>query len=77
MANSPVYVGIDVAKATLDVAVHPTADRWTAAHTEREVAGLVTRLTALHPALVVLEATGGLEGPSPGRWRRRGSRSWW
>jgi transposase len=66
MANSPVYVGIDVAKATLDVAVHPTADRWTAAHTEREVAGLVTRLTALHPALVVLEATGGLEGPLAG-----------
>jgi transposase len=66
MSNSPVYVGIDVAKATLDVAVHPTADRWTAAHTEREVAGLVTRLTALHPALVVLEATGGLEGPLAG-----------
>ena len=66
MSNSPVYVGIDVAKATLDVAVHPTADRWTAAHTEREVAGLVIRLTALHPALVVLEATGGLEGPLAG-----------
>jgi len=61
-----VYVGIDVAKATLDVAVHPTGARWTTTHTEREVAGLVPRLTPLQPALVVLEATGGLEGPLAG-----------
>jgi len=64
--NHPVYVGIDVAKATLDVAVHPTAERWTVAHTEREVAGLVPRLTGLAPALVVLEATGLLERPLAG-----------
>lgn len=66
MVEHPVFVGIDVAKATLDVAVSPTAERWTLAYTEREVAGLVTRLTSLHPALVVLEATGGLEGPLVG-----------
>lgn len=66
MVEHPVFVGIDVAKATLDVAVAPTAERWTLAYTEREVAGLVTRLTSLHPALVVLEATGGLEGPLVG-----------
>ncbi|MGH7360397.1 MAG: IS110 family transposase [Candidatus Methylomirabilales bacterium] len=66
MVNHPVYVGIDVAKATLDVAVHPTAARWTVAHTEREVAALPTRLAALAPALVVLEATGGLERPLVG-----------
>ncbi|MBI3081068.1 MAG: IS110 family transposase, partial [candidate division NC10 bacterium] len=47
MANSPVYVGIDVAKAALDVAVSPTTERWSLAYTEREVAGLVTRLTPL------------------------------
>ena len=66
MVDHPVYVGIDVAKATLDVAVAPPAERWTLAYTEREMAGLVTRLTALAPALVVLEATGGLEGPLVG-----------
>jgi transposase len=66
MVAQPVFVGIDVAKAALDVAVSPTAERWTLAYTEREVAGLVTRLTALDPALVVLEATGGLEGPLAG-----------
>ncbi len=66
MGTQSVYVGIDVAKATLDVAVHPTPDRWTLAYTEREVAGLVPRLAALAPALVVLEATGGLEEPLVG-----------
>jgi len=66
MVAQPVFVGIDVAKAALDVAVSPTAERWTLAYTEREVAGLVPRLTALDPALVVLEATGGLEGPLAG-----------
>jgi len=66
MGTQSVYVGIDVAKATLDVAVHPTGARWTLAYTEREVAGLVTRLTGLAPALVVLEATGGLEEPLVG-----------
>ena len=62
MVEHPVFVGIDVAKASLDVAVHPTTERWTLAYTEREVAGLLSRLAALAPALVVLEATGGLEG---------------
>ena len=66
MVAQPVFGGIDVAKAALDVAVSPTAERWTLAYTEREVAGLVPRLTALDPALVVLEATGGLEGPLAG-----------
>ncbi|MBI2080169.1 MAG: IS110 family transposase [candidate division NC10 bacterium] len=66
MVTQPVFVGIDVAKASLDVAVHPTAERWTVEHTERELAGLTRRLTALQPALVVLEATGGLEGPLVG-----------
>ena len=43
MGTQPLYVGIDVAKASLDVAVHPTAARWTVAHTERAVAALPTR----------------------------------
>ena len=77
MAEQPVFVGIDVAKATLDVSLSPTAERWTLAYTEREVAGLLTRLNTLRPALVVLEATGGLEGPPWGRSPRPGSRSWW
>ncbi len=61
MTTTPVYVGIDVAKATLDVAVRPSHEHWRAANTEAGIAGLTERLRTLHPALVVLEATGGYE----------------
>jgi len=60
------FVGIDVSKAALDVAVHLTATRWTVDYTEAALTPLVDRLTGLGPALIVLEATGGLEGPLVG-----------
>lgn len=63
MAETPVFVGIDVAKETLVVAVRPGAAPWTVAQTEAEWQALATRLRRLAPALVVLEATGGLELP--------------
>ncbi len=55
------FVGIDVAKAELVVAVHPTNERWTVANDERGVRTLVERLRAVPPTLIVLEATGGYE----------------
>jgi transposase len=66
MKTEPVCVGIDVAKASLEVAVHQSADRWTVEYTDPAVATLVARLTALTPSLIVLEATGGLEVPLVG-----------
>jgi transposase len=57
----PVYVGIDVAKAHLDVHVLPAGDAFTITRDGESVAGLADRLKALSPALVVLEATGGFE----------------
>ena len=63
MPAEPVFVGIDVAKHSLDIAVHQSADRWSVPHTEAGVVALVQRLTALAPARIVLEATGGLERP--------------
>jgi len=66
MSAAPVFVGIDVSKAALDVAVHRPATRWTVDYTEATLPPLVARLTALAPALIVLEATGGLEGPLVG-----------
>jgi transposase len=56
-------VGIDVAKARLDVAVRPTADQWNVPNDEAGISQLVTRLQELAPDLIVLEATGGLELP--------------
>ena len=58
-----VFIGIDVAQATLDVAVRPSGERWQAANDARGIAELVPRLQALSPTLLVLEATGGLELP--------------
>lgn len=55
------FVGIDVAKAELVVAVHPTNERWTVANDERGIRTLVERLRAGPPMLIVLEATGGYE----------------
>jgi transposase len=55
------FVGIDVSKAQLDVAVRPSGETWTVAHDEAGLSALVARLRGLAPTLIVLEATGGLE----------------
>jgi transposase len=59
---SPIYVGIDVAKARLDVAVRPSGEQWISAPDAPGLEELVERLQALQPELIVLEATGGREG---------------
>src|SRR5687768_10599524 len=58
-----VFVGIDVAKAHLDVAARPTGETWQAANDPSGITELVARLQAQRPTLVVVEATGGLEVP--------------
>jgi transposase len=55
------FVGIDVSKARLDVAVHEPATDWQVEHTEAGIAALIERLQSLQPTLIVLEATGGYE----------------
>jgi transposase len=61
MSDQPCFVGIDVAKAQLDIALRPTGERWAVPNDAEGIATLVERLQAHHPALIVLEATGGLE----------------
>ena len=56
-----VSVGIDVSKATLDIAVHETGDSWTVANDNLGGATLVTKLKQLKATSIVLEATGGFE----------------
>jgi len=60
MADSP-FVGIDVAGGHLDVAVLPGGTAWRVTHDLSGLEELAARLASLGPALVVLEATGGLE----------------
>ena len=63
MEQEVTYVGVDVAKAQLDVAVRPTGDRWEVSRDEAGVRQLVSCLKALEPVMVLLEASGGLELP--------------
>ena len=63
MEQESTYVGIDVAKAQVDVAVRPTGQRWVVSYDESGVGELVAQLEDLDPALVLLEASGGLELP--------------
>jgi len=56
-----VVVGIDVSKATLDIALLPGEEVFSQEHSSPGVATLVERLKRVAPVLVVLEASGGLE----------------
>lgn len=58
-----VYVGIDVCKARLDVALLPDKETFTFPNDEDGLQALTGKLVEARPALVVLEATGGLERP--------------
>jgi transposase len=57
------FVGIDISKERLDVAVHGRSEGWQFARDERGLANLVEHLRGLGGTntLVVMEATGGLE----------------
>lgn len=64
MDSQPVFVGIDVGKAQLDVARSDQDDVWRVGNDEEGIEELVGQLRDLSPELVVLEATGGFEFPA-------------
>jgi transposase len=59
MSAPQVFVGIDIAKAQLDMALRPTGERWAVTNDAPGIAALIARLQAAQPTLIVLEATGG------------------
>jgi len=61
MSDVPCFVGLDVAKAQLDMALRPSGERGAVPNEASGVATLVDRVQPRHPTLLVLEATGGLE----------------
>jgi transposase len=61
MNSQILFVGIDVAQESLEIAVRPTAEQWQSTTDEEGLAQLTHRLQRLQPTLIVLEATGGLE----------------
>ena len=63
MKQKSTYAGIDLAKTSIDVAVRPEGGARRMPHDEAGIEDLVSRLETLKPAIVLLEATGGLELP--------------
>lgn len=61
MTDAAVFVGIDISKTRLDIAVRPLGIAFGVDHDEAGIVILIERLRQHLPALVVLEATGGLE----------------
>jgi transposase len=56
-----IYIGIDVSKDTLDVAVHGDKQHWSFPNNETGITKAASKFKELSPELVVLEATGGFE----------------
>lgn len=61
MEVSLIFVGIDVSKAQLDVAIRPSGEKESFANDKVGIKALVKRLAKIEPTLIVLEATGGYE----------------
>jgi len=56
-----VYVGIDVGKTWLDVALWGSEAVWRVSNDDEGVAKILARVTALEPQLIAVEASGGYE----------------
>jgi transposase len=56
-----IYVGVDVSKNRLDVAVRPSGEAFVVTRDGKGLNELVERLQAMTPALIAVEATGGFE----------------
>lgn len=61
-----VFIGIDVSKEKLDVAVRPTGEFMSFSNNEDGISCVVDFVKSFFPNLVVLEATGGLETAAVG-----------
>lgn len=57
----PIYVGMDVSKASLEVAVRPTGETCKVNNDLQGIDWLVEEMRKISPTLIILEATGGYE----------------
>lgn len=65
MTKPEIFVGMDISKAQLDIAIRPEG-RFAVANDAAGLAQLIQRVKALPAGLVIMEATGGLEIPIAG-----------
>ncbi len=61
MEQQEIYVGVDVSKYRLDVAARPSGEVWEVRYDESGIGELISSMKNLNPAMVLLEASGGLE----------------
>ncbi len=72
----PCFVGIDVAKAWLDVGVRPSGAHWRVANAEAELPALVERLRTLRPNWWCWRRLAGTSATRWPRWPRLVCQSW-
>jgi len=61
MEKEKIYAGIDISKERLDVSLYPEDNCQTFSYDEKGMTAITEYLSKVHPAIVVLEATGGYE----------------
>jgi len=61
MEKKEVFVGIDISKDHLDIAIYPDEKAWQITNDEKSIQKLCQDLLSLNPQRVVVEASGGLE----------------
>jgi transposase len=61
METQELFVGIDISKKRLDVAINPGDQTFTCSNNEAGIQTLIRRLQKLNPQTILLEATGGYE----------------
>jgi transposase len=61
--NTQPFVGMDIAKESIDILVRPSGEFLSLLNTEDGIAEICQRMRAISPALIVMEATGGYERP--------------
>ena len=61
MEGALIFVGIDVSKERLDVAIRPSSERESVTNDEAGIEALIQRLRKIQASVIVLEATGGFE----------------
>src|SRR5438105_7421235 len=61
-----IFVGLDVKRTAIQAAVRPTGQQWSATADEPGISETADMLSHVHPAIVVMEAKGGIELPVAG-----------
>ena len=64
--NAEVFVGLDVSRTVLQIAVRPSGEHWSAGVDDLGMNETAEKIRDIHPNLVVMEAHGGVELPVAG-----------